>query len=429
MSTRLNLVLQKHPDHEDGIRLLASRDPSANLKYLDWGTKVLASSQALAPEIADVIDLFHQFRGQWHGNPDRRGSKSQRVHHDIYAYKPQHLAQLRELLFKMKRAQDSKRRKRVKLYRIEGSVEADVVYDSPDLIVRHIKNKNASVHYGLGTKWCISMLRAGYFEDYEAQNATFFFFERKAPRGDEFDKAALMLPRNGDNDREQFAEAFTTHDRRVDMMTLAKAHGVRIFDIFREVYERSERYPGSAMSRVYAGTATQEELEVAFASAAKGAETRSLLEAICCNDAAPWTMLEEIALRAPALLLASWKKRMHGGAHHRNRTVKELVTAVMAAMSIHPNVPEDARAKAITGLRRRRIKVHTICRTTTARIAVGYTGSDGVRGRRRLRRQRPVTVKALQKLAGMYERLAARILKKAARLEKKITKRKSGSPQ
>ena len=85
--------------------------------------------------------------------------------------------------------------KREKLYRIEGSVEADVVYDSDDLIVRHIKNKNASMHYGHATKWCISMTQEGYFEDYETHNATFFFFERKKPQGDEFDKACLMIPR------------------------------------------------------------------------------------------------------------------------------------------------------------------------------------------------------------------------------------------
>ncbi len=61
MSTRLDLALQKHPDHEVGIRLLAERDPSGNLKYLDWAGKILASGQALAPEVSDVIDLFHRF--------------------------------------------------------------------------------------------------------------------------------------------------------------------------------------------------------------------------------------------------------------------------------------------------------------------------------------------------------------------------------
>jgi len=311
MSARLDLTLQKFPDHEEGIRLLAARDPSGKLKYLDWGAKVLAAKQALAPEIADVVDLFHQFSGRQF---DRRVNHQRHDHirTDIYSYRPQDLASLRDALLKVKRATDKKRRERERLYRIEGAVEAEVVYDSPDLIVRHIKNKQASAHYGLGTKWCISMQREGYFEDYESNNATFFFFERRSPVGDEFDKVAVMFPRGG---RDSTADAFTATDRRVDMMSLAKVHGLRVFDIFRALYECSERYPGSTSFRVYAGTATSEQLESVLASVVGGTlkkmgpyETDSLLVSICCNDAAPPSVLEEIARSAVALSTAAWKR-------------------------------------------------------------------------------------------------------------------------
>jgi hypothetical protein len=171
MSTRLDLVLQKFPAHEEGIRLLAERDPSGNLKYLDWGAKMLAAEQALAPEIADVLDLFHRYGGRAHRvDHIRRRPRHDWIRPDLYTYRPQDFAALRTALFKIQRAQDKKRRDREKLYRIEGSIEAAVVYDSDDLIVRHIQNKQASVHYGGSTKWCISMLREGYFEDYEAHN-------------------------------------------------------------------------------------------------------------------------------------------------------------------------------------------------------------------------------------------------------------------
>src|SRR5208337_4440903 len=250
MSTRLDLALQKYPDHEAGIRVLAGRDPSGNLKYLDWGAKMLAAEQALAPEIADVLDLFHRFAGQSlerTGAQVRRArrlhrSPSGRVHPDINTYRPQDFAGLRDLLNKMKRAQDAKRKKREELYRIRGDVEADVVYDSDDLIVRHIKNKNASIHYGHSTKWCISMIREGYFEDYETHNATFFFFERKKALGDEFDKVCLVMSRiRGET------TAFNALDRRMDMFALAKIHGPRVFEIFRLVHEASARYPGSVL--------------------------------------------------------------------------------------------------------------------------------------------------------------------------------------
>ena len=101
MSTRLDAVLQKYPDHEEGIRLLAERDPSGNLKYLAWGAKMLAAGQALAPEVADVLDLFHRFAGQWlerTGAQVRRARRQHqsarsgsRVHSDINTYRPQDL--------------------------------------------------------------------------------------------------------------------------------------------------------------------------------------------------------------------------------------------------------------------------------------------------------------------------------------------------
>ena len=425
MSTRLDLVLQKHPEHTDGIRLLASRDPSGNLKYLDWAGKMLASGQALAPEIADVLELFHRFKGQWiHAAGQRAGhrrprSGQNRIHSDIHTYRPHDLANLRTNLLKMKRAQDGKRRKRERLYKIEGSVEADLVHDSPDLVVRHIKNKNASVHYGHGTKWCISMLRENYFEDYESHNATFFFFERKIPLNNEFDKVALMVPRSGANDVEygEATTAFTTLDQRVDMMALAKVYGLHVFDIFREIHTRSEQYPGSAMAMVYAGTATQEQIEAVFAGISKmPAKTASLLESICCNDAAPLSLLEEIARRAPALSAKKRKRVYFGNRRH------DLVRVVMAAMVIHPNVPDDIREKLTKSLRRRHVNIDAI-RLVKEHGQVRVSCDTPLDRRRRRRRhyRRPMTVKAIRASAQRFDRMAARQRKKARTLQRKIT--------
>ena len=405
MSTRLDLVLQKYPEHEEQIRLIASRDPSGNLKYLDWGARMLASRQALTKEIADVIDLFHQLSGQ------RFGRGRERIRSDIYAYRANELAELRNNLLKIKRAKDRKRRKRELLYRIEGTVEADTVYDSTDLIVRHIKNKQASVHYGLGTKWCIAMLREGYFEEYEAHNATFFFFERKAPIGDEFDKVALLVPRTSKR-QDDVAQAFTSADRLVDMMSLAKVHGPRIFDIFRDVHERSERYPGSTMFRVYSGTATEEQLESAFASVVKGArnpyEADSILVSICCNDAASPSLLEQIAHGAKLWVAAAWKG-----------IDQCLVRTVAAALVIHPHVPVDVREKLVKELRQRHISIDAIRRVEHGgRIAVSYRPP----GERRRRHLRPTTVGALRARAKMLDRLAERTRKKAETLQRKLDK-------
>jgi hypothetical protein len=432
MSTRLDLVIQKFPDHEAGIRTLASRDPSGNFKYLDWGAKVLVSGQALAPEIADVIEMFHQFSGRT-GRARRNLIQTGRtrdnlVRSDIYSYRPQDLASLRDTLLKIKRAADRKRRERERLYKLEGEIEADVVYDSPDLIVRHIKNKAASCHYGLSTKWCIAMRREAYFEDYESNNATFFFFERKAKKGDEFDKMALMVPRNAADGLS--IDAFTSLDRRVDMLSLAKVHGTRVFDIFREIYERSEKYPGSAMTQVYKGQASAEVLQAVFDTVVKGRfkkdglsqyELEHTLEAICCNDAAPWSLLEQVQHRARSIVhkagRTTVRRRKFLDANTRN--------TIAAALVIHPQVPDDVREKLVKELKRRHIRLDEIRRVNEAdgRIGVVYERGHGVYGRRfrrgRFRRFRKSPNK-MREHAAVLVRRAARLRKSAARLERKL---------
>jgi hypothetical protein len=428
MTTRLDQSLQKYPGHEDGIRLLASRDPSGNLKYLDWGAKMLAWRQALAPELADIIDLFHRFKGQWlprrgRAAPHtRRTAHAARIHPDLYTYRPQDLARLRERLQKIQRASDRKRRQRERLYRIEGALEAEVAYDSPDLVVRHIKNKEACVHYGLSTKWCIAMRRERYFEDYESHNATFFFFERKAPVGDEFDKVALMWTRTPES--EDGACAFTSTDRRVDMLSLAKVYGPRVFDIFREVYERSERYPGSTMFRVYDGSASAADVAEVFETLQHGTlaayETDSLLEAICCNDAAPADLLAAVARRATAISLRARKRSEQRHFRRRRKDTTSLEKTIAMALVIHPNLPPDAREALSKHLRRRHIKVSEIHRDKGS----GRIGVSRPRIGYRRRHQHLTTAKQLRDCAGMHDRIAARYRRRAEVAERKAKEAK-----
>jgi hypothetical protein len=386
MTTRLDSAIQKHPDHEEAIRLLASRDPSGNLKYLDWGAKMLAAGQALAPEIGDVLDLFHRFRGLV---PERRRLRQairDRIHPDINSYRPQDFAALRDNLRKLQRAQDRKRKKREKLYRLEREVEAEVIYDADDLVVRFIKNKEASVHYGHGTRWCISMLREGYFQDYETSNAVFFFFERKAPKDDAFDKVAVMVPREGGN-RDQDVQAFTAEDCRVDMFVLARVYGPHVFGIFRQIYEASASYPGSAMYCVYSGTATSEQVRAVYAMVVDGRLATahgviSILESICCNDATPAELLVEIAQQASALVKVVWKKQGGGALRRRRRTIlrtreameSHLTRTFMAALVIHPATPPEMRERCEKELRRRHVNIAKIRRVSQDE----YNGHVGI---------------------------------------------------
>ena len=312
-------------------------------------------------------------------------------------------------------------------------MEADVVYDSPDLVVRHIKNKQASVHYGLSTKWCVSMLREEHFEEYEAHNATFFFFERRSPVGDAFDKVAVMLPRNGGG-RDVAAQAFTSDDQQTDMMGLARVYGPRVFDVFRDILARSDAYPGSTTFCVYAGQATREQLETVLSSVTAGSTktmnpyaTGELLESICCNDAAPPAMLEEILRSAVSLVTAAAKRWNRRSRHYRVRDLtdrlKDLERTIMAALVIHPNTPADLRATVVKDLRRRHVNIDNIHRVSGhGQIGVQYREPRHVRYR--MSRRRPNTVASLRAMAERLERKAVRTRKKAKTLERKLAARR-----
>jgi hypothetical protein len=421
MTTRLDLALEKYPNHEEGVRLLAERDPSGNMKYLDWSAKMLASGQALASEIADVVDLFHKFsrRPVPFGHRVRR--TPQHIRQDIYSYAPHELALLRDNLLKVKRAQDRKRKKREKLYAIEGAVEAEVVYESDELLVRHIKNKNASVHYGLGTKWCIAMKREGYFEDYESQNATFFFFERKSKKGDEYDKTAVMFSRDG---AYSDVQVFTALDERVGVTVLARAYGSCAFDILRVVYEKSEAYPGSTLACVYAGKATGDQLRAAFEAAKERSiqpyERWSILEAICCNEAAPWSLLEEIRRRARALLAPRKSSRHRRWRFRMENSLREIECALV----IHVSTPDDVRQKIARGLRRRHVRIEDI-HVATHGGRVELRAFRRPRNHRRYRRH-PTSVSQLEQRLVVFRNMLKRAKKRLAiaRRKKRLAEKK-----
>lgn len=435
MTTRLDLAIQKNPDREADIRLFADRDPSGNLKYLHWQVKVLLSGQALAPEIADVVELFHKFSGRGRLQPRR----SNHVRSDIYSYRPQDLAGLRDKLLKRKRAQDKKQRSRDRLYRIEGQVEATVVFESDTLVVRHVQNKAASMHYGLGTKWCTAMKRESYFDDYESQNAVLFYCERRVPKGDEFDKAAVMVSRDTDSVLQE-ASTWSATDERLDLFALVRAYGPQAFDAMRLIYERAVAYPGSGITRLLAGKATAEELDQAVRTLTEPAARRPpehallypverLVEAVCCNDAAPWPMLQGIVEQA-ATLVATERKNLRRSYRGRRRVrfsrrdpVPGLIRTVLAAVYVHPSTPPAERAKIGKKLTQRHVRLDSV-RIDRSRdgVSVVYAmRGQAELGRRYVRvryghyrRRQSLSYQA--NLVGILERELARVKRRVKKL-------------
>lgn len=69
---------------------------------------------------------------------------------------------------------------------------SELVAENDDWKVYKITNHEASCQLGKGTKWCITMDTPEYWDGYAQEDYAFYFFIRKKPRGDNFDKIALQ---------------------------------------------------------------------------------------------------------------------------------------------------------------------------------------------------------------------------------------------
>jgi len=275
------------------------------------------------------------------------------------------------------------------------------------------------------------MLRENYFSDYETQNATFFFVERTTPVRDPYDKVALMISR-GATGR---IVCFNSLDEQIDVFDLARVHGLRIFEILRTVYMCSETYPGSAYASVFAGTATAEQIvQVAESLARKDVyDVERIIEAICCNDATPESILLGMIERAKKLSAVTWRRRrrfttLHGrrrrGANNKTGHTRRVLRMVSAALSIHPRVPVEKRAQLTKDLRRRHVDVDSI-----------YVdrGLNGVGISFRMRNERKTRVsyryRRRERLSEMpareLERRVARCGRQMIRYEKALRKRRA----
>jgi hypothetical protein len=215
-------------------------------------------------------------------------------------------------------------------------------------------------------------------------------------------------------------------------LALAKAYGPQFFAILQQVGECSDKYPGSTIAQIYAGTASAEQLAEVFAHV--GSNKFSMvhavdgtLEAIVCNDAAPWSLLETVMRRAPALVAAAMKRsrlRMQYRYRHgrRSGSTPAIVRIVEAALVIHPSTPAEVRERLVKRLRQRHVNVQHVRRVNHhGRVGVSYDTPVRDGRRHRLRHiRRKYTVKQLRKIADRWDRRAARARKSAKTLERKL---------
>lgn len=161
-AAKVDDLVRANPDLEDEIRVLSDGDPSKKGKYLDWCVKQLKSGAKLE-DLAPTIEAFHE-------------SQARLQKRDIGQYKS-----LKELENAIKDLPESKTKEKARVKQ-EG---AKKMWENDTHVLFRIETKDACIQYGKGTRWCITMTSASYYENYRGQNVVFYFLIDKRQSGKE----------------------------------------------------------------------------------------------------------------------------------------------------------------------------------------------------------------------------------------------------
>jgi hypothetical protein len=246
---RVEDVKVKHPDLVKQIDFFVQNEPKgSNSKYLNWELKILNSGQALEGEISDVVNLFDKYSA----NLKKK---------DLTQYQANDFTDLRDELFSLRDKRAGKKEKAKERYEIEGGCEADIIYDSDDHRVIHIKNKAASMHYGQGTKWCVTMKDKNYYDDYSANNVVFFFILSKTKdRSDPTYKIAVSVQRD-ENNKFKEIKYWNAIDHSIGEAAAKGAIGQSSAIIFSKIFAVAKSVPKSLIARISAGEGSPEDCE------------------------------------------------------------------------------------------------------------------------------------------------------------------------
>lgn len=149
------------------FQLITANDPSGNQKYLDWACREISSGASAE----DVIPTFNEWERIGKNLPEKDITKL--------------TAKQAEDALKAYDAKLSGKRKQK-----YGSVAgAAVIGETSKYIVYRIETHSASRELGTGTKWCITMSTAKYWNSYIEGGSKFHFF---IPKKSGIDKIACM---------------------------------------------------------------------------------------------------------------------------------------------------------------------------------------------------------------------------------------------
>jgi len=277
-------ILLKYPNFKDEIDFFVQNDPTSKLKYLDWEMKVLSSGKALEQEIADVVKLFDKFQSQLQKK-------------DINQYSVDDFTTLRDDLFTLRDKQSKKKEKVEKRYQLENKPNSEIVYDSDNYQIILIKNKEASVHFGAGTKWCVTMKQETYFEQYDANNVILFFiFSKQLDKSSPNYKIACSVQRD-ENNKVLIQEYWNSKDKQINK-TVSKVIGSEFGDIDSTIKQIAVQQPKSILAKLKSGEATEEEIVQiyeAYKNHQNEKERQAVLQLVAKSKNIPVEVLSQLA--------------------------------------------------------------------------------------------------------------------------------------
>ena len=240
---RLEDVQNKFPQLD--VDQLARQDPSGpKLKYLSWMAKQLSNNdKAKMEDLVPSVQYFHK-------NLSRFPSK------DINVYKT-----LKDLENAVKSVSEKKSSKEK---RQEDKAGSETIYEDKEVALVYVGTKESCQLYGKGTKWCITMRDASYFEQYTGANVVFYFLLKKQPLGDPLDKVAFAVKRDKENKiLENELELYDAEDNQIDdRLAFAEFPDLEFF--IGEIVVDASHKPKGLLAKIKDGESSTEEEQQAL---------------------------------------------------------------------------------------------------------------------------------------------------------------------
>lgn len=228
---RIDDLVSRYPEFAKDIKNLALSDPSGRNKYLDWEVRQLIKG-ATTNDIIPTVQFFHD-------NVKKFEKK------DINSYKT-----LKDLEDTVKNI-GSKPSKRSQKEQVK-SQGVEKLIDNDEFTFMYVKDKDASICYGSGTKWCITMKNANYWEEYAGNNVIIYFLIDKTKDDDDPLKKVAFAAQRDFDDKVINIDVFNALD---DQMSNDEN-----FDKFIKLIEvDAPKRPEGMLVKIKNGSATEDE--------------------------------------------------------------------------------------------------------------------------------------------------------------------------